>query len=203
GFAAHASGGIAVQTFAAAESYLAQGVHTLLSFGIAGALAPHLLPGTLLLPRAVVEEGGTRRMVDAGWRARLADALAAAGLHAEPGDLLGAGEAALFAATGAVAIDLESHIVARSAAHAGGSFIVLRAVADPAERDLPRAALEGLDPTGMPAIGRVFHSVLRHPGQILPLIRLAGDTRRALLALRSALEQRPSPSAAPSGSVAR
>jgi hopanoid-associated phosphorylase len=211
GFAAHASGGIAVQTFAAAESYLAQGVHTLLSFGIAGALAPHLLPGTLLLPRAVVEEGGTRRMVDAGWRARLADALAAAGLHAEPGDLLGADEAAasrarkaaLFAATGAVAIDLESHIVARSAAHAGGSFIVLRAVADPAERDLPRAALEGLDPTGMPAIGRVFHSVLRHPGQILPLIRLAGDTRRALLALRSALEQRPSPSAAPSGSVAR
>lgn len=211
GFAARASGGIAVQTFAAAESFLAQGVHTLLSFGIAGALAPHLVPGTLLLPRAVVEESGTRRMVDAGWRARLAEALAAAGLHAEPGDLLGADEAAasrtrkaaLFAATGAVAIDLESHIVARSAARAGGSFVVLRAIADPAERDLPPAALEGLDPAGMPAVRRVFHSVLRRPGQIVPLIRLAGDTRRALLALRSALEQRPSPAGAPSGSVAR
>jgi len=199
GFAARASGGIAVQTFEAAEAYLAQGAQTLLSFGIAGALAPHLAPGTLLLPRAVVEEGGVRRVVDAGWRSRLADALTAAGLRAESGDLLGADQAAasrarkaeLYAATGALAIDLESHIVARSAARAGSAFVVLRAVADPAERDLPPAALDGLDADGAPALGRVLHSVLRHPGQVLALLRLASDTRRALLALRAAFDQRP------------
>lgn len=211
GFAARASGGIAVQTFEAAEAYLAQGAQTLLSFGIAGALAPHLAPGTLLLPRAVVEEGGMRRLVDAGWRSHLADALVSAGLRAETGDLLGADQPAasrarkaeLFAATGALAIDLESHIIARSAIRAGGSFVVLRAVADPAERDLPPAALEGLDAEGMPALGRVLNSVLRHPGQVLALLRLAGDTRRALLALRSALAQRPDTAGAAVGRIAR
>ncbi len=199
GLAAKASGGVAVQTLQAAEAFLAQGADMLLSFGIAGALAPHLVPGTLLLPRAVIEENGTRRMVDAGLRSRLGDALAAAGLRGEPGDILGADEAAasrarkaaLFAASGAVAIDLESHIIARAAERAGSSFLVLRAIADPAERDLPEAALEGLDATGAPAFGRVLVSVAHHPGQIAALLRLAGDTRRALYALRSALESHP------------
>jgi adenosylhomocysteine nucleosidase len=199
GLAARASGGDALRTREAAEEFLRQGAGTLLSFGIAGALAPHLAAGALLLPRAVIEENGARYDVDPGWRARLSNALAAAGLRVDSGDLLGTSvaaaspdrKAALFAATGAVAIDLESHVVARAAERAGCAFVVLRAVADPADRILPEAALEGLDATGRPALGRVFFSVLRHPWQIAALVRGAGDTRRALYALRSALESRP------------
>lgn len=199
GLKAKASGGIATRTLAVAKACLEDGADALLSFGIAGALAPHLAPGTLLLPHAVIAEDGARYRVDEAWRARVASVLAAAGARAEEGDILGASEpaasplrkAALFAETGAVAVDLESHLVARVAAAAKRPFLVLRAVADPASRALPPAAVNGLDEQGVPALGPVLASVLRQPKQIPALLRLAGDTRQALFALSWALKAGP------------
>ncbi len=195
GLAARASGGIAAGTIEAAEACLAAGAEGLVSFGIAGALAPHLAPGSLVLPRVVVETDGARHDVDENWRARVRDRLIAAGLGIDEGDILGAAEAiatverkaALHVATGAVAVDLESHIVARAARHSARPFLVLRAVADPAAQALPAAALDGLDAAGVPALGRVLASLVRNPAQLPDLLRLAGNTRRALFALRSAL----------------
>lgn len=166
-----------------------------LSFGIAGGLAPHLPAGTLLLPGAVVSESGERFAVDPGRHRRVVTALAAAGLHAETGDLLGLetivatrhAKAMHHARHGAVAVDLESIHVARAARQAGKPFVVLRAVADPAARGLPTAALVGLHPSGRTAPGRVLAAVLREPGQIPDLIATVRDTRRALAALRGAL----------------
>lgn len=199
GLKAIASGGIAARTLALAEALLGDGAEGLLSFGIAGALAPQLAAGALLLPRAVIEESGMRHAVDEAWRARVEKRLAAAGLHAVDGDLYGATaavdsaerKAALFRRTGAAAVDLESHLVARAAMREGRPFLVLRAVADPASRALPQAAVNALDEHGSPALGRVLASVLRNPRQIVALLRLAGDTRRALLALDSALKAGP------------
>jgi len=199
GLRAKASGGIAARTLEAAEACLAGGADGLVSFGIAGALAPHLAPGSLLLPRVVVEADGARHEVDEKWRARVLEGLIAAGLRVAEGDLLGAVEvaasaerkAALFAATGAIAVDLESHIVARAAMRAVRPFLVLRAVADPALRALPPAALDGLDAAGVPALARVLASVARNPAQLPALLRVAGDTRRALFALRLALTAGP------------
>jgi len=196
GLAAAAAGGDAARTRIQAEQLLAQGASALVSFGIAGALAPGLAPGALVLPRAVVEEDGVRWEVDAGWRALLQAALARSGLALSEGDLLGAsqaiesvaGKSAAFRRTGAVAVDLESHVVARAASRAGRPFIVLRAIADPAARGLPEAAVEGLDENGAPALRRVLASVARNPGQIPALLRVAADTRRALAALRSGLK---------------
>jgi len=199
GLKALASGGRAARTIACAEALLRDGAEALISFGIAGALAPQLTTGALLLPRVVVDESGERYGVDEVLRTRVAAKLARAGFHLADGDLLGASEvaasvhskAALFRLTSAVAVDLESHLVARAAMRAGKPFLVLRAVADAAGHAVPRAAVNGLDAQGEPAIGRVVLSVLRRPGQIPQLIRLAGNTRRALFALRSALEASP------------
>jgi hopanoid-associated phosphorylase len=199
GLAARASGGIAALTTALAEALLREGAEALLSFGIAGALAPMLRPGDLLLPRAVIEESGARYEADAAWHARAAQALHRAGLELDEGDLLGAAAAAtsparklvLFQATRAVAIDLESHLVAQAARRAGRPFLVLRAIADNAAQALPPAAVNGLAPSGKPALGRVLLSVARDPRQIPALIRLAGDTQRALAALGSALAAHP------------
>ena len=96
-------------------------------------------------------------------------------------------KAELHSVTGAVAVDLESHLVARAAARAAKPFLVLRAVSDSAAQVLPDAAVHGLAPSGKPALGRVLLSVARDPRQIPALIKLAGDTRRALDALGSAL----------------
>lgn len=195
GLPAKPSGGMPSQTRAIAETFLNEGAEVLLSVGIAGALAPGLESGALLVPRTVVAEDGTRYPVDSDHHALALRALHAAGIAVEEGDILGATEtaasparkAALARATEAVAIDLESHIVAEAAFRAGKPFLVLRAVADDASRTLPPAAVDGLAPTGKPALGRVLMSVARDPRQIPALIRLTGDTRRALDALTSAL----------------
>jgi hopanoid-associated phosphorylase len=195
GLAARPSGGVAAQTTAVAESLLRESAEALISFGIAGALAPSLTPGTLLVPRAVIDERGTRYAVDSEWRTGIMETLRQAGLSVEARDLLGAGEAVVSPArkaelhriTGAVAVDLESHLVAAVAARAGKPFLVLRAVSDSATQALPDAAIQGLAPSGKPALGRVLLSVARDPRQIPALIRLASDTRRALDALGSAL----------------
>ncbi len=162
----------------------------LLSFGIAGGLAPGLAPGTLVLAGAVIAADGTRHPVDESARLRLAGRLGAVS-----GDLLGgeaivagsAEKAALHARTGAVAVDLESAVVALAAAQAGLPYLVLRAIADPASRDLPTAARIRLKPDGAPDLGRIMASLLIEPGQIFALVRLASDTRRALRALARAV----------------
>ena len=51
-------------------------------------------------------------------------------------------------ATGAAAADMESHVVARLAAELGLPFAVLRVIADPAEREVPPAALAGMRADG-------------------------------------------------------
>jgi len=195
GLIAEPSGGIATQTTAIAEKLLSDGAEGLISFGIAGALAPTLVPGDVLLPQAVIDESGRRYAVDPAWRMRIAEALRRAGLTVNEGDLLGARAAAasparkaeLYRITGATAVDLESHLVAQAAARAGRAFLALRAVSDRATQALPDAAVHGLAANGKPALGRVLWSVGRDPRQIPALVKLAGDTRRALDALGSAL----------------
>lgn len=110
---------------------------------------------------------------------------------ATPGALHGGGEvvasaaakAALFARTGAVAVDLESAAVARMAWRHGVPFAVLRAVCDGAARDLPRAALVALDGAGRIGGLRVAWAALSRPWELPDLIRLGGDAARARHAL--------------------
>jgi adenosylhomocysteine nucleosidase len=73
--------------------------------------------------------------------------------------------------------------VARTAAALGIPFIVLRAIADPAVRELPPAALVPLSGDGTPAIGQVLASVLARPRQLPTLLTVAREARQALQAL--------------------
>ncbi len=194
GWRAVAVGGDADRTRRAIAQLIAEGASALVSFGICGGLDPALGSGALILPHAVSSEDGRHRRVDAALRGALAAALGRAGIAAAGGDVIGAAraadtpsrKAALHRRSGAIAVDLESHLVADAAAAAGIPFAVLRAVADPAERALPPAALIGLDAAGRPALGRVLLSLARQPGQLPTLLQLARDTRRALAALRRA-----------------
>jgi len=196
GWRAAAAGGDAERTRRAMAQLIADGADAFVSFGICGGLDPALGPGALILPQGVSSEDGSHHRVDAALRGALAAALAGAGIAAAGGDAIGANraadtpsrKAALHRRNGAVAVDLESHLVAAAAAAAGIPFAVLRAVADPAERALPPAALIGLDASGRPALGRILLSLAGHPGQLPALLQLARDSRRALAALRRAGE---------------
>jgi adenosylhomocysteine nucleosidase len=176
-------GGMPAGAEAAAERLTARGATALLSFGLAGGLDPALRPGAIVVP-AAVQEAGRSYTADPALNLMLGGATAAAllvGTHVV-GD---AGEkAALWRATAAAAVDLESGAVARVAGRHGLPFAVLRAVCDPAGRSLPRAALVALDQHGAIGFARVLGAVLRRPWEIPALLRLASDAahaRRALL----------------------
>jgi adenosylhomocysteine nucleosidase len=186
--------GDAARGKAAAERAVARSTKALLSFGIAGGLAPGLASGTLLLPRTVLSESGEIFATDEKLRSVLANALHQAGISFVEDELLGldqmamtqAAKAALYARSRAAAADTESLFVARAAARVKRPFLVLRAISDPYEIALPPAASVGLDEHGRPAILPVLLSLLRNPLQLPSLIHAARDANRALNALKRA-----------------
>jgi len=160
-----------------------------ISFGMAGGLAPELPAGALIIPVGIVTHTGVLPC-DAAWTAVLQAALpqAVGGLLAGVDAPLAsvAGKGALQSASGAVAADMESHIGARVARHAGVPFAACRVIVDPAGRAVPSAALAGFGADGDTALGPLLRELLRHPGQLPALMRLAGDASRARAALRTA-----------------
>lgn len=191
GLVAAAGAGTPDGTEHAIRSLIEQGVPGLVSFGIAGGLAPNLASGTLIAPAAVRGLDGEAHWVDVQWHARLTRAAHAAGVPLVVGGILGgekiaasvSEKARLHHATHAIAVDLESHRVARAAERARIPFLVFRVIADGADRDLPPAALVPLTKSGHPSL-RVLGSIAGRPGQISALLMLAREARAALDALR-------------------
>ncbi len=187
GFQVIVGAGDPLRTAALVEAAARQ-AKCLISFGIAGGLAPHLRPGDVILSTEVI--GDDRR-----WRPHqsfhdeMADLAPRIGAIAGPvlgsRDIIATEEdkTRAWRDTGALAVDLESAIVARTAEAAGIPFLVLRTVADPSTRELPPAALIPLAEDGTPALIRVLGEVLRRPRQIAALFGLARETRTALIAL--------------------
>jgi adenosylhomocysteine nucleosidase len=168
---------------------IAAGATGLISFGIAGGLDPKLPPGTVLLPETVSTEAGETFATDEVWRQRLQayipGALGGTFYGAEAVVARVAEKQSVFLRTKAVAVDLESAPVGRAAAHAGIPFVVLRAIADPAHRNVPHAAARALTDEGTVAYGAVFGHLARNPHQFPILLFIARDTRRALTAIRA------------------
>jgi adenosylhomocysteine nucleosidase len=165
---------------------LAETVHGIISIGIAGGLAPSLKPGDCVVATEVVE-GRERFAANEAWTGRMIARLPYAELGAIAGtDAIIANVAAkveLFGATGALAVDMESHIAAKLAQAHSLPFVVLRVVADAAESELPHAASVALGPDGKVKLGAVLYSVVRQPHQIPALIGAFRDSKTAFAAL--------------------
>jgi hopanoid-associated phosphorylase len=183
------SGASAARARVLAEEHLTRGCKALLSFGLAGGLDPRLASGALCIPEAVLAPSGRRIPVDPSWRMRL---LKHAGTPADCGLLTGRDEpvgspeekAKLLARTGAGAIDMESHAVGELAAARRVPFLVIRAVADPAERRLPAWLSGVIGADGRPMPRPLLTGIAAHPSDLEALLRLGGDARRALRTLR-------------------
>ena len=164
---------------AACGKLRAAGATHLLSFGLAGGLDPALPAGTLLLPDRLRGPDAREQPVDAAWHARLAeifhDQQPRIGCHfgADRAIASRAEKAMFFAETAAFAVDMESHILAAAAAEAGLPFAMIRVICDAADDVLPPAALNGVKPDGSTDLLGVLGSLLRRPGQIPALRRLA------------------------------
>ena len=163
-----------------------RGARAMLSFGVAGGLAPGLKPGATLVAEAIVGPDGRGFATDPAWTQAIADRLAItpclfAAVDQPLADV--AGKAALHKATGAATVDMESHIVARAAAAQGVALAALRVVTDPADRALPHAASVGMRTDGSVDLFAILRSLAGNPAQLPGLVRTGLDARIAFAAL--------------------
>jgi adenosylhomocysteine nucleosidase len=176
-------GGTASGADAAARRLIGQGAQALVSFGLAGGLDPMLRAGAVIVPEAVVTQG-RHLATDLDLNEHLGGGTAHTVLGADGIAATAAAKQHLFIATSCAAVDIESGEVAVAADAFGLPFAVVRAICDPAERNLPPAALRALNDVGAIGLLRVIGAVIAQPGQIPALMALGQDAaaaRRALL----------------------
>jgi adenosylhomocysteine nucleosidase len=176
---------------AAARALVEAGVSALMTFGMAGGLDPTLEAGSVVLPRELISEAGTRWLASRSWRERVAAAVSPLRAVTE-GNLLTsvraidtpAGKTAAFRATGAAAVDMESAAVAEIAGKHNLPFIAVRVIVDTAADKLPRAVVNASRASKV-HIGRLVAGLVVAPGEIVALIRLAQRYRIAIRSLRA------------------
>jgi hopanoid-associated phosphorylase len=156
------------------------------SIGIAGGLAPQLRAGDWVLADTVLADGQAIP-TDTPWTGRLAARLP----EATRGLLVGvdaiiaeaAEKTVLRQTTGALALDMESHIVARVARRHRMPFVAARVVSDPAHRALPPAARGAMKPDGRIDLAAVLRSLLAQPSQLPALVATGWEAERGFRSL--------------------
>jgi adenosylhomocysteine nucleosidase len=166
---------------------LAGGARGIISIGIAGGLSPELRSGCWVVATAVHDDV-TSIPTDSAWTQRLLKRLVGgtttgtiAGVDAIVAEA--AQKADLHRATGAAAVDMESHIAGRVARRLQLPFAAARVVSDAAHRTLPPAARVGMRPDGAIDVLAVLRSLVEKPGQLGSLIRTGIDAERSFRSL--------------------
>lgn len=160
----------------------------IVSFGTAGSLWRYYQPGQWLVAAKLLDPNGAALVPDANWTMALISAIPGA----QPTTLIGvdsavrtpAAKRALNEATGANAVDMESHVVARVAMAHGLPFAVARVVLDPFDTWVPDAAMAGLLEDGSTRAMPVLQALMHAPRDIVPLAKLAWNARTAHRSLR-------------------
>lgn len=161
---------------------LVRGCPGIISFGVAGGLAPHLRPGTCVVGSAVIS--GTSRMpISQQWSEKLLrtipDSVSGA-LLGVPAPIAHPDEKrALYLKTGAIAVDMELHIVASVGLAHEVPVAAIRVITDPAKRSLPVSAVAAMRPNGTTNIAAMLCSVLSRPRDLPALFQTALDARAA------------------------
>jgi hypothetical protein len=140
--------------------------------GLAGALAPDLRVGDVILDGPCPPIPGARRGTLA----------TASQIVATPEE-----KAALFRQTGALAVDMETARCREFAAELHVPFLAARAISDTADQALDPALLTLLDVNGRPRLGRVLRHLAGDPRRLAAMIRVGRATQLALSQLSKVL----------------
>ncbi len=158
-----------------------------ISIGIGGGLSPALAVGDWVVADSIACQGG-------GWSTdvdlqislvNLLSGLKSGRVILGPiaaGDVMvvdAEAKAALHARTGALAVDMESHLAAHFAANRGLPFAALRVISDAADRALPKAAQAGMKADGGMDVLAVLKALARDPRQLSALIRTGREAEVA------------------------
>ncbi len=166
-------------TLALAAALEVRSIDRVVSVGLAGACDPALRVGAVVRAGLVVDTrtGERYRTGEAG--CVLATSASVAGI---------AGKRRLRETYGADAVDMEAAAVARLALAAGREFRAIKAISDEAEFAMPAMDRWVTGDGQFRERAFALHSALR-PGVWGPLLRLARNSRRALLALTEEMDR--------------
>ncbi len=162
----------------------------LASFGLAGGLDPALRSGEVILADRVAGDGVTLQ-VDGAWHARARSLLQGeagltVGLLVGADAMVGTPETKrrLHETTGAIAVDMESPAVAATARQFNLPFLAIRVIADTAAGRVPDWLSGVVDGAGAVKTGSFCTGLLKRPGDLADIARLANANRRARASLR-------------------
>jgi adenosylhomocysteine nucleosidase len=183
-----AGGGDPVALLARLQRLAERGpLRAVVSVGLGGALSPSVAVGDWVVADRIVsgrDAWPTDPRLTAELRAALPASIqgrvAASDVMVVDADA----KAALHASTGALAVDMESHVAARFAAERGLPFAALRVISDGADRALPRAAQAGMKKDGGMDILAVLRELAKDPRQLPALIRTGKEAEVAFQKLK-------------------
>ena len=183
----------------AAELLVSQGATRLISWGCAAGISPELVSGDLVITNRCISAQHTIIEDDSAWLSSVNLTLLPSlklnhGLLAESLQIVGTmtEKQAINLATNAIALDMESIAVAKVAKTLRIPFLIVRAIADPLNMNLPQAVSYALDSQGIVNLPKLFTYLLTHPGELPELIKLGlrfNKAQKTLKLVASQLEE--------------
>lgn len=176
----------------AAEKLIDEGVDGLLSAGTAGALAPGMRPGDLLIPSIILTAAGRTQWATRQWHQHVLGCFANSKMTVYTDHLLSldriigktADKHQLYTESGASAVDMESAAILAIAETHRIPALVIRSIVDPASFGVPDFILRNSDNYGRISMLALMKCLLRHPANIGTLLQLAGYFQLATRSLR-------------------
>ena len=165
-------------------AHVAETYSGIVSIGFAGAIAPNIESGTLLLPNFIKKIDQASFKVDSKWQHAITKN---SGAVVAEGDLL---HVDLLLATTSqkqhahtqsrcIACDMESASLASIAEQRGRSFACLRIVLDPANTRIPEPIVRLTDAPGEPSVSAFLKAILQHPSELPATVTFLWHTFKA------------------------
>ncbi len=174
----------------AATQLIDRGASALVSWGVAAALDETLIPGSLVLPQAVLSAAGKRLSVHRRWHTALCSMLSRTldintGILIETPEILtdAPQKRELSLTHGAIASDMETVSTAETATRAGVAFIAIRAISDTVSMTVPEGVIEAVNPVGKMSLEAIFTTIILHPSDWPSIAKLALGMRAACASL--------------------
>ncbi len=164
-------------------------VDALISWGVAGAIDKSLNSGDIILAGSIINEG-KRYPISEDWLNRISNHLQSASMISI-GDIASSNEICastadkrrLLQKTGALAVDMESAAIAKTATENNLDLLVIRTISDNADMAIPEAVLKHTDNLGQPRIFNFMLSCILKPHQFREISSLASGYKKGLTSL--------------------
>ena len=175
----------------AANALALNGCSGLVSLGLSGGLDPNCNAGDILVPDFVYDKAGQVFESHKRWNSNIRNALSGL-MPISSSPILGSNSPILtvddkrevFEATGAVAVDMESHSIAKIADKYNIPFLAIRVIADNQNLNIPSWIMNSIKEDGQIYTGQLFFQFILRPWLFRTLWKLAVSNKKGLESLR-------------------